>query len=428
MPRRLLAAGLLVLVSATVRGQVPPGESQAAPDSVTFAQAIDLAARRNLSVQQAAEEILRAQALLREATAAVLPSLGASAVTTTLNQGREFSGTVTTPRNQLALSATLSGLLFAPVQWALRVQAADNVRVTEAAAAETRRQVTQATALAYLAIIARARVVDANVRAREVARAHYELASHLRETGAGSRLNELRAQQSLSSDEALVQQSRLDLYRAEEALGVLVNGEGPLAASGEPLLEVPADLRQAEAAMPAARTDLLLADARARAAARVVSDSWKDYLPSVAGLFQPQYVKPETIFQPSFTWRLQVQASVPIFEFGFRRAKLAERQALLHEATLAQAGALLQARSDVRSAEEALRLSEQALVSARAAADQAQQVVEIVNVSYKAGAATNIEVIDAQREARDADTAAAVAEDQVRQARLALLIALGRFP
>jgi outer membrane protein TolC len=65
---------------------------------------------------------------------------------------------------------------------------------------------------------------------------------------------------------------------------------------------------------------------------------------------------------------------------------------------------------------------------ARLAAQQAGEVVEIVNISFKVGASTNIEVIDAQRAARDAATAAAIAEDQLRQARLALLVALGRFP
>jgi outer membrane protein TolC len=67
-------------------------------------------------------------------------------------------------------------------------------------------------------------------------------------------------------------------------------------------------------------------------------------------------------------------------------------------------------------------------VSARAGADQAQQVVNIVNISFRAGAATNIEVIDAERRARDADTAVASAEDTHRRARLELLTALGRFP
>ncbi len=59
---------------------------------------------------------------------------------------------------------------------------------------------------------------------------------------------------------------------------------------------------------------------------------------------------------------------------------------------------------------------------------QAQQVVDIVNVSFRAGAATNIEVIDADRRARDADRGVAIAEDTLRRARLDLLNALGRFP
>ena len=67
-------------------------------------------------------------------------------------------------------------------------------------------------------------------------------------------------------------------------------------------------------------------------------------------------------------------------------------------------------------------------MSLREAADEAQQVVNIVNVSFRTGAATNIEVIDAERTARDTDNGVAVAEDNLRRARLDLLIALGRFP
>ena len=39
-----------------------------------------------------------------------------------------------------------------------------------------------------------------------------------------------------------------------------------------------------------------------------------------------------------------------------------------------------------------------------------------------------LEVIDAERRSRDAETAAVVAEDAARQARLDLLAASGRFP
>ena len=99
--------------------------------------------------------------------------------------------------------------------------------------------------------------------------------------------------------------------------------------------------------------------------------------------------------------------------------------------TVAQAnlaGAITQASSQVRAARERVSRAASSLASAQAAADQAQQVVNIVNVSFRAGGATNIEVIDAERSARDADTAVAVVEDLLRRSRLELLLALGRFP
>jgi outer membrane protein TolC len=44
------------------------------------------------------------------------------------------------------------------------------------------------------------------------------------------------------------------------------------------------------------------------------------------------------------------------------------------------------------------------------------------------GATTNIELIDAQRSARDRETLATIAENALQHARLRLLVALGRFP
>jgi outer membrane protein TolC len=67
-------------------------------------------------------------------------------------------------------------------------------------------------------------------------------------------------------------------------------------------------------------------------------------------------------------------------------------------------------------------------VQAQQAADQANEVVRITDVAFREGATTNIEVLDAQRQARDAETQAAIDEDALRRARLELLVALGRFP
>jgi outer membrane protein len=79
-------------------------------------------------------------------------------------------------------------------------------------------------------------------------------------------------------------------------------------------------------------------------------------------------------------------------------------------------------------AAEAIRRADEALRSAQAAADLAHQGLDLANLAYRAGATTNIEVIDAERRARDADSAAVIAEDNVRQARLDLLVAAGQFP
>ena len=84
--------------------------------------------------------------------------------------------------------------------------------------------------------------------------------------------------------------------------------------------------------------------------------------------------------------------------------------------------------SEVRIARAGISSAERVLATERVAAEQASEVVDIVNVSFRLGASTNIEVIDAQRRARDADTNVAVAEDALRRARFNLLNALGLFP
>jgi outer membrane protein TolC len=81
----------------------------------------------------------------------------------------------------------------------------------------------------------------------------------------------------------------------------------------------------------------------------------------------------------------------------------------------------------VRFAREAIAAAERGLVQARVAAGHAAEVLTITDSAFRAGARTNIELVDAQRRARDADTAVGLAEDLLRQAKLGLLVALGLF-
>ena len=452
MATRSAVLALALLVAPPVVSAQPPTPAE----RVTFDDAIRRAIEKNPSAAIAAAGILRAEALLAQTRSASRVQITGNVVTTTVNRGIEFDGQVVTPRHALAANLDVRQPLYAPARWARTAQANDAKRVAEASADDVRRQTALATADAYLTIIARRRVVEANTRARDVAKAHFEFARQLQQGGTGSRLNELRAQQEMTVDEELVESAQLAVYRAQEALGVLLVADGPVDTIGEPLFPLPPDAESVvglvtagAAAGPATlvlsaskdgrpeqgvsplqswRPDLRLFAAEQQAAERILGDSSKDRLPYLEAAFQPSALYPAQVFSQQYSWRLLLQMTVPIFDSGLRQGQKVERQAAVDISRATFARALTTARSEVRSAREAVASAERALANARAAADLAQQVVDIVNISFRAGAATNIEVIDAEGRARDADTAVGSAEDTLRRARLELLTAVGRFP
>jgi outer membrane protein TolC len=419
-------AALLMTVVAQGFSPAIGAQTPEPAERVTFDEAIRRAVEKNPSAAIAAASILRAEGLLMETRSASRLQVNGNVTTTTLNTAVEFDGTTVTPQNQVTAGIDVRMPLYAPARWARTAQAQDNRRVAQANADEVKRQTSLATADAYLTVIARRRDVDVNIRARDLAKAHFDYAHELTERGAGSRLNELRAQQELSVDETLVEAFRLALYRAQEALGVLLVADSPVDASDEPLFAAPADVPPLQAGPW--RTDLKLFATQQQAAERVLADSSKDRLPYLEGVFQPTSTYPSQFFLPQNSWRILLQLSVPIYDSGQRKGQQLQRQAAVDESRAIYARAETQARSEIRTARQAIASAERALASARAAADQARQVVDITNISFRAGAATNIEVIDAEGRARNSDVAVGVAEDTLRRARLDLLTALGQFP
>jgi len=422
-------SGRLQLPPAPVAPQTPASSPQLFPQPVAilqFDEAITRALARNPTVQLAATSIARAEALLQQTRAIILPIVSGSITNVTLDSARGFSGGITQPRNQVFFGADANVPILAPAQWAAVNHARDQIIVATKSVAETRQQVAVAAAEAYLAVIAAKRQVDVEERALENARAHTDYAQKRLEGGVGSRLNQLRASQTMSTEQTRLEAVRVALLRAQEALGVLVVENGPVDAASDPVFEEPPPATEAE--WMALRPDIQFQQAVISAAERVVSDSWKDYLPTANADFQPLYVTPSGLFQPSGTWRLALQLNEVFYEGGGRKAAAKLRNVSLDQSKIQLTELQIQARSDVRVARESLSSFERALVSARQASDEANQVLGITTQAFQVGATTNLEVIDAQREARDTDTARALAEDAVRHARLNLLVALGRFP
>jgi outer membrane protein TolC len=395
---------------------------------VTFAEAIKRALARNPTVNVALADVQRADALVQEARAGWLPTLVGNGQYTLLDHDRPRGPNPVFEQNQLYGNLTLTVPLVAAQGWTGEQQAKDNRHIAEASAADVRRLVAQATGNAFIAVIAQRLQLRSNETAIVNAKAHADY-SHTRLAGGiGRSIDDVRAQQDLLTVLATRQAVLTGLARAREALGVLVGSPEPLDAETGidfgplPTLETALD----EAGR---RTDVVTQETRIGAAERVRKDVWAYYAPYLAAVGQPfaQAGQQHPIL-PNFGWQAQLVLTVPFYDGGQRSGLGRQRDAELLEQRIALDGALRQARSEVRVAFEAMLRADRALEASREAAALAKRAYDLAVVAYKAGATTNIEVLDAARQARDADSAAAAASDVARRARLDLLVASGRFP
>lgn len=441
-----VAMASCLAASSTARAQNPaasPAEGSAAPaeppaavaeERITLGEAVRRALAKNPSAQVAAAEIRRMEALETEVRAGWFPTLTGNGVYTRLDADRTLAGSPGTPArviagaDQLSANLTLSVPLVYPQRWAAWSHAQDNADVARASDADVKRQVALATGRAYLAVIAQKRVVEVTLRARDTAKAHFDFAHQRLVGGVGNRIDEVRAAQELATDDAQVATVRAGLVRAREALSVLIGGDAPVDVTDDPGLAEPPPLPGALDEAQTRRADVKANEKRVSATEHVVRDNWADYSPYLIGIFQPFYQNPPSLSQPLTGWQAQLVLTLPLYDGGLRYGQAREREALATEAKAGLEGALRQAKSEVRTAFDALRQADEALRAARQAAELAKQALGLATLAYSAGATTNLEVIDAERRARDAETQAVIAEDAARQARLDLLAASGRFP
>ncbi|MDB4989168.1 MAG: outer rane efflux protein [Myxococcaceae bacterium] len=403
-------------------------------ESVNLQQALDQALRREPRVEVAMKEISRSEALIAQSRAGWFPTLQGNFVATQLDHDRKVGGnpiTMTpgatlTPARSYNANLTAFVPLFAPQRWTNTNHIQNNAIISRESAQEVRRQVALATARAYLSIVAQQRVIDVNQRAYDNSRAHYEYAHARFVGGIGTELDDVRAGQELAQNEAQLEQSRASLVSAQEALGVLLGRDGPVDATAPDALST--DVQKPDLERLDQRGDVRAGKARLRAAEKVVHDNYADYLPLIYGTAQAFFQHPKTVQYPRTGWQAQLVVSLPFYDGGLRYGQADERRALVSQGRTQLEATLRQAKSEVRVAFATLVQADKSLAAANRGADLARRALQMANLAYRAGATTDIEVVDAERRSRDAETAAVVAEDTARRARLELMIASGQLP
>lgn len=396
--------------------------------SLTFDEALKRAMAKNPTAEVARREIDRAEALSKQARAGWLPLLTANGTYTRLDDDRVLNGRVALAKEQVNGNISLNVPILAPRAWVAYARSKDTADVARAASGDVRREVGLAVGRAFLTILAQRRVLESSQRALTTARAHEDYATTRFQGGVGNRLDAVRAAQERASAQSRVKTQMTSLARAQEALGVLVGEEGSVDAAQEPNLAAPPTPADAVAESLTKRTDVVAQRDRVEVARKTARDSWVDYLPSLSAVAQPFYQSPPTFTVPRTGWQAQLLLTVPLFDGGQRYGAHDEREAVEAQARARLDGVLRQAKSEVRLGFETMRRADESLVAARDAAKLSREALELAEVAYRAGATSNIEVVDAERRAEEAETAAALAEDAARQARLDLLAACGRFP
>ena len=438
--QRLLSwtlTGLVSTLSASLAlGQTPPHFDEH-PDhfdgkSITWKDAIDGSLQQNPQAIVAMQELARARALREQVASQSLPTVSANGSYTHLDHDRVIRGTNGAPNNIIsAKNQTAANLLVnlpvSPKAMAAWSHATDNVHVSALSVEDVQRQVALQTGRAYLTVINERKLVQVSQIARESAIAHRDFAQQRLQGGVGNRIDAVRAQQELGTSDAQLANAKIRLDRAREALGVLVSVDEPLDAAGDPDLVYKDPLGQALDEVKN-RADVKTAQLRRDAAHHVTRDSWLDYLPNLNMQFDAFYQNPPTLTLPHTGYQATVLLSVPLFDGGYRYGVRRERTALEREAQADLDNTTRQARSDVRVAFNAVVEAEHALSAAKAAAKDAREALRLEDLAYHEGTATNLELIDAERQARDTDTQAALAEDTALEARLDLLESTGRFP
>jgi outer membrane protein TolC len=420
----LLASSLAVSASA----QTPAPEADARPLlRVTWAEALDRAFKNNATVVVANQEIERAEALVRQARGGWLPTLTGNGSFTRVNAARYFGTTETTPQNSWNGNLTLNVPLVSPLAWGNDAHAGDNRDLAKASAADVRRQLAVSVGRTYLTVLLQHREVEVAVRARDTAAAHYDYAHTRLTTGLGNGVDDARAEQELRTNEAQVKNAETALVRAQSALAILL--------SAEDLVDVAEEVALGAAPTPdaalddarARRSDVRALEARRTATEHLRRDDWLFYAPALLGQAQA-FKETASPLQPGSGWQASLILAVPLFDGGVRYGVQRERRAEDAEARAQLDSLLRQVSVEVRSTFAIVRNADESLKSSRAAVAAALMAAALADKSYKAGASTDIEVIDAERQARDAESQAALAEDAARQARLDLLVATGAFP
>jgi multidrug efflux system outer membrane protein len=388
------------------------------------------ARKANADVRLAAARVQEAEAVLREARAALFPDVGAGynfsrSRVSTSSVPPPPAGTIIRPSHQLALASTSFELDF----WGKFARASEaaqanllNSRLSQDTVALTLAGATAQTYFALRSLDSQVMVLDLSIKIREdslmIARARLAagLASELDVYQAeGALADALFQRRDAARNRALVERQlaqltgRLDLRLMAGEVFALPLPPVPPPGLPSTLLERRPDIRAAEQTLVSFNAQIGVARA-----AMFPTLSLTGFLGFQSAEFS------ELLSSNARVWTLGAGLAGPIFDAGRRGARVAQAEARREQAVAAYQRAIETGFREV--AEALVNVSESAGAEdeLRGRLEAARKALELSRLRYESGYSPYLEVLDAQRTANDA----AITFVRNRQARLAFTVDL----
>ena len=431
-------------MAAVAAGLLP---AAAPAQTLSRSEAVALAVANNPEVRKSQQALLSLRGQGREALADALPEVNVYGIGTRYRDPSLLNSSsfdAFPPELRTALRPIPQNLFDGTAQLKQTIFSFKLGRAVRAArygismGEEQAKSVTRAVALDtirayndYLLDLEKVKVAEKSVRQRET---HVEMARNRRAAGVATELDLLRLQVALENQRAVFERTRGE---ADLARGVLNAAMvRPIDAPVEPSdslvrqdFDVPLETIVQEAL--ANRTEVKAAEMAVRVYDEFVGVVRAENRPHLDLLANWGYSvrRPHNFFSSDYTkWNAGITLTVPVFD-GLRNAgKVAQAQARREQAAQDRIALENQIRLAAKQARDALATAGRVLAAADLNVTQAQKALDMTQANYTLGAASPLDVLDAQAALTLAESLRLEALYAHANARATLRWVMGRDP
>lgn len=387
-----------------------------------FREACEWLERRSPDLALARADLERAEGVLRQSFAGVLPTLTGTASLT----GRPLQPTlipgVSPPGYTYLAQVVASERLVAPATWKLIGAHERDVERARLSTEDARRRVYGGLAETLLAVVVSERTAEL---ARDGLRASLQtlaLWTKRRALGAATDLDLARLSQDVASARLAVLERSEAALRAREALGLALGTTEPWG------LSTSVDAAVVEASVRAsckpvagadARPDVAAAAVSVDVASRLVQKTRLEFAPTV-DLVTTVGMQPASFASTEPAANVQIAGVVTfsIWDGGARYGSLRIARANVDAATARHEQLRRRATVEASQASRAIGVAEATLAAAATSRDRARDADALVRAALRAGSGSTLDLVQAQALLRRADTEVALREFDLVRAKV----------